>query len=78
MAFLLVCIFETNLHDLNVILFDTRPSLIFGVSNSNFSVGQKRTYKVTRGPHYDADETMALPEPYWKQLVTYYFLREVT
>jgi len=22
------------------------------------------TYKVTRGPHYDADATMAVPEPY--------------
>jgi len=23
-----------------------------------------RTYKVTRGPNYDADATMAAPEPY--------------
>jgi len=22
-----------------------------------------RTYKVTRGPHYDADATVAVPEP---------------
>jgi len=25
--------------------------------------------KVTRGPHYDADTTMAVPEPYHKQLL---------
>jgi len=23
-----------------------------------------RTYTVTQGPHYDADATMAVPEPY--------------
>jgi len=40
-----------------------------GVSNSNCSVGQIRTYKVTRGPHYDADATMAVPQPYKKQLL---------
>jgi len=28
------------------------------------SEGQMRTYKVTRGSHYDADATMAVPEPY--------------
>jgi len=33
-----------------------------GVSNSNFSGGQTRTYKVTRGPHYEADATMAVHE----------------
>jgi len=33
-----------------------------GVSNSNCSEGQM--IKVTRGPHYDADETVAVPEPY--------------
>jgi len=33
-----------------------------GVSNSNCSVGHMRTYKVTRGPHYDADATIAVPE----------------
>ena len=33
-----------------------------GVSNSNCSVGQMRTCMVTRGPHYDADETIAVPE----------------
>jgi len=39
------------------------------VSNSNCSKGQMRTYKVTRGPHYDADETLLVQEPYWKQLL---------
>jgi len=33
-----------------------------GVPNSSCSVGQMRTCKVTRGPHYDADETIAVPE----------------
>jgi len=33
-----------------------------GVSNSNCSMGKMRTYKVTRGAHYDADETIAAPE----------------
>ena len=33
-----------------------------GVSNSNCSVGHIRTYKVTRGPHYDADATIAVHE----------------
>jgi len=32
------------------------------ISNLNVSVGQTRTYKVTRGPHSDADATMAVPE----------------
>jgi len=27
------------------------------------------TYKVTRGAHYDADATMAVPELYQKQLL---------
>jgi len=40
-----------------------------GVSNSNCSDGQMRTYKVTRGSHYDADTTMAVPEPQSKQLL---------
>jgi len=35
-----------------------------GVSNSNCSESQMRTYKVTRGPHYDADAITAVPEPY--------------
>ena len=26
--------------------------------------GPMWTYKVTRGPHYDTDATMAIPEPY--------------
>jgi len=34
------------------------------VSNSNCSEVQMRTYKVSRGPYYDADATMAIPEPY--------------
>jgi len=43
------------------------------VSNSNCSEGQMRTYKVTqgpdydlttRGPNYEADATLAVPEPY--------------
>jgi len=38
-----------------------------GISNLNCYEGQMRTYKVTCGPHYDADATMAVPEPYWKQ-----------
>ena len=33
-----------------------------GVSNSNCSVCHMRTYKVTRGPHYDVDATIAVPE----------------
>jgi len=33
-----------------------------GVSNSNWSVGHMRVYEVTRGPHYDADATMAVPK----------------
>ena len=32
------------------------------VSNSNCSVGHMRTYKVTHGPHNDADTTIAVPE----------------
>ena len=35
-----------------------------GASNSNCSESKMRTYKVTRGPHYDADATMLTPEPY--------------
>jgi len=31
-----------------------------GVSNSTCSVGHIRTYKVTRGPHYNADATTAV------------------
>jgi len=33
---------------------------IAGFSNSNCSVGHM-TYKVTRGPHYDADARIAVP-----------------
>jgi len=35
-----------------------------GVANSNCSEGQMRTYKISRKPHYDADATMAVPEPW--------------
>jgi len=31
--------------------------------------GPIRTYEATRGPHYDAGTTMAVPEPYKKQLL---------
>jgi len=40
-----------------------------GVSNSSCSEGQMWTYKETQGPHYDADATVAVPEPYEKQLL---------
>jgi len=33
-----------------------------GASNSNCSLGQIKTCKVTRGPHHDADATIAVPE----------------
>jgi len=36
-----------------------------------------RTYEVTRGPHYYADATMAVPEP-WETAFTSYFLRKVS
>jgi len=36
--------------------------------NSNFTAGQMRTFKATRGLH-DVDETMAAPEPYYKQIL---------
>jgi len=39
----------------------TRAAVNSGVSNSNCSEGQMKTYKVTRGPHYDADATLAVP-----------------
>jgi len=35
-----------------------------GVSSPKYSKGQMWTYKVTRGPRYDADAKMASPEPY--------------
>ena len=44
------------------------------VSNSNCSVGHMRTYKVTHGPHNDADTTTAVPELNF----TSYFLRKVS
>jgi len=33
-----------------------------GISNWNCSVGHIKTFKVTRGPHFDADATMAVPD----------------
>jgi len=55
---------------MNAILRDkSSTSFRSGVSHSNCSVGQIRTYKVTRGPHYDADAIMAVPQPYKKQLL---------
>jgi len=33
-------------------------------SHSHCRKGQTSTYKVTQGSHYDADATMAVPEPY--------------
>jgi len=33
-----------------------------GVSNSTCAVDHMRTYKVTRGPRYNADTTAAVPE----------------
>ena len=44
------------------------------VSKSNCSVDHMRTYKITRGPHCDADETIAVPESNF----TSYFLRKVS
>jgi len=41
----------------------------FTVSNTKCSEGQIRTYKATGGPQYDADATIAVPEPYKKQLL---------
>jgi len=35
----------------------TRSADRSGVSNSNCAVGHMRTYKTTRGPHYEADAT---------------------
>ena len=40
-----------------------------GVSNSNCSESQIRTYKVTRGPHYDDDATMVVSELERKKLL---------
>jgi len=44
--------------------FATNAPSKVGGSNSNWSEGQMRTYEVIRGPHYDADATMVVPEPY--------------
>jgi len=40
----------------------TSPWSSAGVSNSNWSVGQMGTYKAIRGPHYDAEATIVVPE----------------
>jgi len=40
-----------------------------GVSNTNCSESKIRTYKATGGPHYDAEATVAVLEPYKKQLL---------
>jgi len=51
----------------------TVAAAVTGVSNSNCSVGHMRTYKVTLGPHYDADATKALlklPENSFLHLVS--------
>jgi len=42
--------------------FSGLQSLWPRVSNSNCFVGHMRTYKVTCGPHYDADTAVAVPE----------------
>jgi len=44
-------------------------SLKQGSQAPNGSEGQMRTYKATREPHYHADATMAVAEPYRKQLL---------
>jgi len=55
---------------MNAILRDkSSTSFRSEVSHSNSSVGQIRTYKVTRWPHCDADATMAVPQPYKKQSI---------
>jgi len=48
-----------------------------GISNSNCSVGHMKTYKVTRGPHYDADAEIAVPE-LLETAFTSYFLRKAS
>jgi len=58
-------IFVTQLrmqHRVKTKLHDKQTSCRLGISNSNCSVGYMRTYKITRGPHYDADATIAVPE----------------
>jgi len=49
---------DTNVH------WDDSFCIAFksGASNSNCSVVHVRTYKVTRGLHYDVDATAAVPE----------------
>jgi len=56
------------------------PRFTAVISNSNCSEDQERTYKVTRGPHYYADVTMAVPELHYfiETAFTSYFLRRVS
>jgi len=54
---------ETTFHELPSIAF------IRGLKLKNCFEGQMRTYKITRGLHYDADATTAVPELYCKQLL---------
>jgi len=51
---------------MNAILRDKSSTLFgSGVSNSNFSVGQIRTYKVTQGPRYHV-----VTQQWWYLVVT--------
>jgi len=46
-----------------------QPPLHENSAYATGSEGHIRIYKATRGTHYDADATMAVPEPYKKQLL---------
>jgi len=52
---------------------DCRP----GISNSNCTEGQIRTYRATRRPHCGAYATMAWPELYTKQLFILFSTKSV-
>jgi len=56
------------------------PGFTAGFSNSSCSYSQMEIYKVTRGPHYDADTTMAVPEPHYLAETTFTscFLRKLS
>jgi len=60
---------ESCQFNISIVLRVKSVSTYTRVSNSNFSGGQMKTREVTWGPHYDADETMAVPEPHWKQFL---------
>ena len=62
---------------MKLVFKQTRHASNAGISNSNFSVGQMKTCKVSRGPHYDADEIIAVPE-LTKTAFTSCFLRKVS